>query len=244
MKIECVKSYFLSNALHLQFVVAVLNLIGKFGHNFSKIATQVEALQKSADREDLCYKVVRKSNISAVKKDSNKARDSIIIGIKDAVKSLLRHFDIKVKEAANRIKIVIDAYDSPQLLTKLPYDAKTAAVNSLLQEFDLNYAGDVRITGLTPWIEELRTRNKAFESLTNDYNEQQSEKPSFRHKDTRKDTDKAYKDIVSVIKVLMIIDGETQYAPFVSELNTLIKHFNDTIAQHKGRLRELKTKSE
>jgi hypothetical protein len=246
MKIERLKNYLLSNALHLQFVIAVLSLIKKFAQHLSKITVQSEVFRVSVEKEDLCYKVIRKSDLSAVKEDSDQARDTIIIGIKDAIKSLLRHFDSNIRAAAQRIKIVFDTYDNPQPLTKLPYDAETAAVNNLLQELDAKYAGDIQLTGLTVWVEELRNRNKAFEALTQDYNEQQAEKPSVRSVDARKETDKAYQDIVSVINALIILDGEANYASFVAELNTLVKHYNDLIAQHQGRVKsyELKTKNE
>jgi hypothetical protein len=245
MKIESVKNYLLSNALHLQFVVAVLNLIKKFGQILSKITAQTEVLQTCVDKEDLCFKVIRKSDISAVKEESDHARDIVILGIKDAVKSLLRHFNANIREAAQRIKIVIDTYDNPKPLTKLPYDAETAVINNLLQEFDGKYASDIQTAGLSDWVEELRTRNKAFDDLTKAYNEQQAEKPPFRPVDVRKDTDKAYQNIVTVINALIILEGETNYTAFVTEINTLIKHYNDLVAQHQGRLQAGKnTKSD
>jgi hypothetical protein len=235
MKIESIRNYLLSNALHLQFVIAVLNLIRKFGNVFSKVVPQTEALQVCADKEDQCYKVVRKSDISSIKRKSDEARDAIVIGIKDAVKSLLRHFDPGILEAAQRIKILIDAYDSPKPLIRLSYDAETVAINNLLQEFDGKYAQDVRTTGLSNWVEELRTRNNDFDDLTRAYNEQQAEKPAFRPADVRKDTDKAYQDIVTVINALVILEGVANYEPFIVELNTLIKHYNDELARHRGR---------
>jgi hypothetical protein len=246
MKIDNVKNYLLSNALHLQFIIAVVSLIKKFAQNLVKITAQSEALKDCVDKEDLCYKIIRKSDISAAKEKSDKARDTIIVGIKDAIKSALHHFDDKVKEAAARIKIVFDTYDNPQPLIKLPYDAETAAVNNLLQELDGKYAADVQITGLSQWIGELRARNKEFEELAMAYNEQQAEKPSIRPKEARKNTDKAYQDMVAAVDGLLIIDGETDYADFVTELNTLIKHYNDIIAQHRGRVKseELKVKNQ
>jgi hypothetical protein len=236
MKIERIKNYLLSNALHLQFVIAVLNLIEKFVQNLSKITAQSEVFRASVNKEELAYKVIRKSDLSAVKEESDQARDTIFIGIKDAVKSLLRHFDANVRAAAQRIKIVIDTYDNPKPLIELSYDAETVAINNLLQELDGKYAADVQLTGLATWVEELRNRNNAFEKLTREYNEQQAEKPSVSTKDARTDTDKAYQDIIVAINGLLILDGDTAYAPFVAELNALIKHYNDLIAQHRGRL--------
>jgi hypothetical protein len=236
MKVETVKNYLLSNALHLQFVIAVWNLIRKFGQSLSKITAQSNVLKDCIDKEDLCYKVIRKSDLSALKAERDNERDTIIIGIKDAVKSALRHFDSNVREAAQRIKIVIDTYNRPVPLINLPYDAETAAVNNLLQEFEGKYANDIATIGLREWVDELRNRNNTFELLTTAYNEQQAEKPSFLFVDVRKETDKAYKDIITVISALMIMEGDAAYTPFVTELNVLIKHYNDLIAQHQGRL--------
>lgn len=244
MKIESIRIYSLSNALHLQFMLAVLNLIGKFGHILSKITVQTEALQACADKEDFCYKVIRKSNISAVKEECDHARDTIIYALKNALKSLLRHFDTDIQEAARRIKIVIDTYDNPRRLTKLPYDAETAAINNLLQEFDGKYAADLQTTGLSSWVEELRARNRDFDALARAYNVQQAKKPLFRPADARKNTDKAYQDIVTIINAWVILEGDANYEPFVVELNTLIKHYNDLVAQHQGRLKHSKIKNE
>jgi hypothetical protein len=241
MKIISAKSYSLSNALHLQFVIAVVGLIKKFAQNLVKITAQSEALKDCVDKEDLCFKIVRKSDISDVKEKGDKSRDSVIIGMKNAIKTALLHFDDKVREAAARIKIVFDTYDRPRPLTRLPYDAETVAINSLLQELNNKYAADLQITGLAQWTEELLARNKAFEELTESYNEQQADKPSLRPYDVRKNTDKAYKDMVAAVNGLLVIEGETDYADFVAEINTLIKHYNNIITQHRGRARSVKT---
>jgi hypothetical protein len=140
-----------------------------------------------------------------------------------------------VKEAAKRLKIVLDTYNSPRTLTDLPYDAETAAVFNLLQEFEGKYAADIQLTGLAGWITELRARNEAFDRLAKACNEQKAAKPPFSMKDARSATDKAYKNIVLVINALIVMEGETEYAPFVTEQNELIKHYSDLIAQHRGR---------
>jgi hypothetical protein len=244
MKILKIKNYLLSNAMHLQFILAVLNLIGKFVQNLSKITAQTGALKSCADEEDRAFKIIRKSDLSSRKEESDQGRDAIFIGIKDVIKSLRHHFDANVRAAALRIQIVIDTYDNPKSLTDLPYDAETAAINNFLQELDNNYAADVLLTGLSSWIEELRVRNAAFEELTREYNEQQTGKSSAGLKKTRADADKAYKDVIAALNGLLVIEGEANYAPFVAELNTLIKHYNDLIAQHQGRLEASRVKDE
>jgi hypothetical protein len=237
MKINGINTQHLSNALHLQFASETKGMIEKFDPSELKIAPQYEILRASIEKEDLCYKIIRKSNLSEAKEEADQVRDAVIIGINDAVRTALRHFTPTVRDAAKRLKIVLDAYNSPKPMQDLFYDAETVAVNNLLQEFDGKYLADVRTAGLTAWVAELRKRNSEFDRLAKNYTAQQAEKPPFKMKDVRNETDEAYKKIVLVVNALIVMEGETAYAPFVTEQNVLIKHYSDLIAQHLGRNR-------
>jgi hypothetical protein len=235
MKIDNIHSQHLTQALHLQFAGEARSLIEKFNPSALKIVPQYETFRSSIEKEDMCYRIINKSDLSEAKEKADQARDVIILGINDGVKTALRHFDAAVNEAAKRLKIVLDAYNTPVSLARLPYDAETAAVTNLLHEFDGKYLADVQATGLTTWVAKLRECNDTFDRLAKAYNEQQAAKPSFRFTDVRRETDKAYKEIVLVINALIVMDGETAYTSFVAELNALIKHYNDLLAQHLGR---------
>jgi hypothetical protein len=238
MKVRIINISHLSQALHLQFVSEIKSLGEKFYHLVSRFAPVFAVFCASVEKEDLCYKIIRKSDLSEAKENADQSRDAVILGINEAVRTALRHFEPAVNEAAKRLKIVLDAYNTPKPLTDLPYDAETIAIVNLLQEFDGKYAADVQVTGLSNWVEELRARNNAFDRLAKAYNEQQSAKPPFKIKDVRGETDEAYKNIVTAINGLIVLEGESAYAPFVTELNELIKHYSDLLAQHEGRRRE------
>jgi hypothetical protein len=243
IRIEKVRNYLMPNDLHLQFFVALIYLIKKFNPAALKINVLFDLLCACIEKEDTCYKVVRKSDFSRLKEESDHARDDIVAGIKNHLKSRHKHFDLAVCEATNRLMIVFDNYDNPTPLIHLPYDAETIAINNMLQELESEkHASDVDITGLGEWLIELRSRNNAFNQLVIAYNEQQSEKPLFRPKNARKETDEVYKNIVYVINALMIMEGEEAYSPFVIELNTLVKHYNDLLMQHLGRVHAKKEK--
>jgi hypothetical protein len=236
MNIAVINTQRLSQALHLQYNIEARDLMGKFNPSTLKIVPQYDDFCLKVDREDLCYKVIRKSDLSEAKENADQARDTVIIGINEAVRTAaVRHFDPAVNEAAKRLKIVLDAYNTPKPLTGLPYDAETIAVVNLLQEFEGKYAADVKTAGLTEWVTELHARNDDFDRLAKAYLEQQAAKPPFKMKDIRIETDEAYKKIVLVVNALIVMEGEAVYAPFVTELNELIKHYSDLIAQHRGR---------
>jgi hypothetical protein len=235
MKIKSIKNRQLTNALHLQFMIEVVVLIVKF-NMAAKLGALIDAFRMLVDREDLSQKVVRKSSLSDLKAEKDLERDNLLLGIQDALKSLLRHFDANIRTAANRLKIVFDAYNSPTPMKDLPYDAETVSINNMLQEFEGKYAADVQFTGINGWVDKLKASNNDFDQLAKSYNIEQSEKPAVRTKDARKDTDAAYDKIVTAVNGLIVIEGEDSFAQFVSEINTLIKHYNDLLAQHLGRL--------
>jgi hypothetical protein len=242
MKVKNVKKWKLTNGLHLQFMVEILVLINKFAVMCSKFVNLLPMFKEKIEQEELCHKVIRKSNISDLKIECDYARDTILIGIKNAFGSLLRHFDVNVREATHRIKIVFDAYNKPRQIKDLPYDAETVAINNMLQELEGKYAADLQITGLADWMKELRARNDAFDQLVKSYTEEQAGKPLLTPKDARRETDRIYTCIVDAINGLVILENEEEYAQFIIEMNTIIKHYNDLTARHYGRLHSEKEK--
>jgi hypothetical protein len=247
IKIEKAKIYQYSHALHLKFFIALLALIRQFGAEVLKIGGLFDKISNSVEKEDSCHKIIRKSDISSLKAEKDHARDDIVAGIKKLLESSLHHFDINVREAAYRLKIVFDTYDRPATIINQPYDAETVSINSLLQEWENRYMADLEITGLASWVKELRLRNSAFDELTKRYSEQLADKTHLRPKETRRETDELYKQIITVISGNIITEKEngqeSAYAPFVNELNVLIKHYNDQLAQHLGRLEAKKEKT-
>jgi hypothetical protein len=235
MKIEKIHSNHLSHALHLQFAGEAKELIEKHDPNTLRVAPQFDVFRVAVEREDLCYKIIRKSELSAEKEECDHRRDAILVGINDALRAALRHFDGGVTAAAKRLKVLIAGYNQPKPIGDLPYDAETATIVNLLQELNGKYAADVQITGLTHWVAELESRNNEFERLAKAYNEQTAEKPPFKIKDVRKEVDAASNNILHVLNAWIITEGEAAYTAFATEINTLTKHYNDLLAQHIGR---------
>jgi hypothetical protein len=240
IKIEKTRNYQYTSALHLQFFTALLFLIDKFGANALGIFALVEKIRICIISEEMCFKIIRKSDISNLKAESDHARDDIVAGIKKILEAASHHFDPKIREAAYRLKIVFDTYNQPVTIIEQPYDSETTSINNLVQEWETKYSSDLEINGLTNWVTELKERNNAFDELTRRYSEQLAERPSLLPKEVRKETDELYKQIILVISANIIqeeAEGKNSiYEPFVNELNVLIKHYNDLLAQHLGRL--------
>jgi hypothetical protein len=218
-------------------MLGFLLLSDKFHAVRMRLSELLGILRTCVDKEDLCYKVIGKSDISSTKEEIDQERDELVIGIRDLLKSSSHHFDENVRKAANRMKLVYDKYNRPTAINLLPYDAETVAITNLLQELETKHMQDMEIVGVKNWVLQLKVKNDEFEQLTLSYNEQQSEKPTFTMAEARKDTDLAYKDVVKAVEGLLVLEkNEPEFVAFAKELNTYIKHYNDLVAQHRGRL--------
>jgi hypothetical protein len=232
MRIKNAKPYKFPNALHVQFVLDVSGLINKFNQIMLKIIDLFGVFNGCIEKEDSYFKIVRKSNLSDMKKESDKNRDSVLVGIKHLIKAGIRHFDKDIREAAQRLKTVFDTYDKPVPIIRMRYDEETTAINDLIQELNNQYADDVQKVKLTTWIEELQIKNNEFENLAKTHQLELSGKSLFRFVDLRKETDKAYQEMVTFINALVLIDKETSYDQFVDELNTLIQRYKELYNQY------------
>ncbi|MDR0605656.1 MAG: DUF6261 family protein [Bacteroidales bacterium] len=244
LKLRNAKNYRFPNALHLQFVLEILALLIKHEWIKLKLIELFDIFKTCVEQEDSCFKIIRKSNLSSLKEQLDNARDTIIIAIKHLLKAGIRHFDKEIREAAQRLKIVFDTYDKPVPLINIPYDAETAAVNSLLNELNTKYADDLQKTGIAPWTAELQIQNDEFERLVKGYHGETSEKTPIRLADARKETDEAFQEIVTFINSLIVVDKENSYEQFATEFNTLVKHYNDLLAIHIGRIQAGKAEEE
>ena len=176
--------------------------------------------------------IIRKSAITEQIAEADSIRDSVFRGFTDAVKSSQNHFDTAKRDAAKRLKIVLDKYGN---IARKYYDEETASIYNFIQEMNGAYADDVATLGLTDWTAQLEADNKAFDALMQTRYSETSAKTELRMVNVRIDTDRCYRDILDRIDALMLINGDMPYATFVKELNTRVDRYSSIVAQRKGR---------
>jgi hypothetical protein len=232
------------HSLHFPFVSEMEALFLKHDTNALNIVPQATKFSSLLVQESECYKIVRKSNYSDLKEEVDNERDSILIAIKDAIKISLRHYSLEVKEAAKKIKIVFDTYNRPVFMAHQSYDAETTSIENFLRDLNNNYSEEVKITGLTEWLTELGTLNNRFAQLVKDSREQGAKKTNLRMVEVRRNIDRAWKDIILLIKGDIVRYGEENYVDFAADWNELVKHYNDVWAQEQGRKKAKEEKEE
>jgi hypothetical protein len=127
MKLVNIHKNHLTNALHLQFILEVIKLIRKFNSILLKIPALFENLSSCAEKEERCYKISNKSDLSDLKMEIDHIRDTLVLGIKKSVKLALVHFDEKMINISRRV----DKWTSKQGIYKHADDADSKGFSQI-----------------------------------------------------------------------------------------------------------------
>jgi hypothetical protein len=214
-------------------MTSIRDLVHKYDPKTLHIKQEFDIFDLSYNKEDESFKVVLKSDISKKKHEADHLRDVTFRGLRDAVKTALHfHFDPQALEAAERLTILLHTYKG---LPDWTLEGETAGIHNLVQELVGKYAGDVALLRIDRWVSELDANNQSYDALSKAYTTQVSERTPFRMHEVRKETDKAYKAMIERVNAGIIVEGEGDYTAFVQEVNTLVKEYNDILAQQQGR---------
>ncbi|MDR0682946.1 MAG: DUF6261 family protein [Dysgonamonadaceae bacterium] len=224
MKIVKIDLKSLRNEAHYQFFVALIALIVKFPLIAGKLGNLFELLQRLFAKEDEVVDYIRKSDYSAKIAVADERLDNAVIGFGETVRGALYHFRQEVAEAALSLKNLMKTYGN---IIRKNYDEELAAVTNLLQELDGAYASKVGlISGLSEWIAEIRAASEEVAALLALRNTEKAAKPQERMVNVRREIDPVYRDVIAKVEAFMLVEGETEYVPFIRELNELIDRFS------------------
>jgi hypothetical protein len=224
----------LHNEEHFQFQTEFKDAVDKAGAGADKldISGEYAIYLPLYSQENEALQVIRKSHITAQLSDADLERDNLYSGFCDAVKSGTKHFNPLKRAAADRIQVLLDQYGN---VARKSYDKETTDLTKLVNEFNTTYKSDINTLTIMDWVEELDTRNKAFDTLMKSRYGQEAVKTELRMVHVRYDIDAAYRAITERLDALMLLNGTAKYEAFVRELNTRVDKYHNIIAIRKGR---------
>jgi hypothetical protein len=232
MNISKLHSRQFPNALHVQCMIEIGDWAPKYPNLLAKTQPLYNIYVLWLNREKTAYQFVIKSAITAAKEGKDRVRDDSFRGLFHTTLAATRHHDPVVVAAAKRLLLVLNNFNHKPLV-KLSYDAETATINALLLELG-KYADDITIVGVQNWVDGLKRTNNEFEALAKQYHDEVTEKPEYNLQNARIGIEPTLRTMFGFIEGLDLMEGEGTYASAVQSLNTIIKHYNDVYAQHKG----------
>lgn len=222
----------LHNAQHGQFHVEVRDLIAATGAKELDIENFFGTYLPLCKKIDVAAGFVRKNAVTEQLAALDNERDVILRGFGNAVKSALDHFNQDYREAAARIRILLD--NQGKIALK-PYDEETFAINTLLQECNEQHSADIKLLGFEEWIAELDKRNKAFDTHMKGRYTEESGKTDLVFRHVRIEIDGVYQKMIQRIDAHLVLEGGEIFKTFERALNERIERYRQTVALNQGR---------
>jgi hypothetical protein len=227
-KLKFLNLYFsaLRNEEWFQFFTEFRDLVNKYSPVTLDVVELYILFEECYGNANVALDVIRKSLETALMDEADQKRDHTFRGFIDATKSARNHFNPEKQTAANELLILVDYFGN--LAERAPNE-ETAAIFNFLQELRGTYAPQIVTLGLTDWVTELENNNLAYEELVKKRNVTVTSRTNLRMVEVRKQTQVVYRSIIERIEALIVVNGESQYAAFVTELNGFIKRYSDVI---------------
>jgi hypothetical protein len=231
MKFLRIDLFALRNEEWFQFFTEFRDVVYKYTSRRLDIETLFILFLTFYDHADEALEIIRKSLETELLNKADQKRDHTFRGFVDAVKSARNHFDPNKQLAAEQLFIIIDHYGN---IARNAPNEETAALHNFIQEMIGKYAPQIAMLDFDEWIKELTNDNQAYEDLVKQRNIEIVSRTKYRMTTIRKQLQEVYRKIVERIESLIIVQGETDYAEFVNEMNGYIKRYSDVIAQRRG----------
>lgn len=224
----------LRNNEHYQFMSDLSKMITATTPETLGVVNQFPAFTAVLSKEGIAIGVEDGSSLSKKVNLLDIRRDNTWSAINSRIKSTLTSpIDDEVESAA-LLERLMNQHGN---VRELPYNEETAAVKSLVKDLQgETYAPHVAQTGLTSWVEALKTQNDEFATTFDLRNSELAGRPNGNVKSVRQELDPLYDKIVDRINAAITLEiAADGVETFVSELNEKISYYQNTLAIRSGR---------
>ena len=222
VKIKSLNTNNLRNDANMQFHFDVAALIIEFAAARLGIAALFDVYQAAVAHQDDVFKKIVKSKYTEKIEAADHARDKVYSNVTATIRMLLNHHNPEIVDIAKEIKIMLDSFGK---VNQKSYKEQTSAIYNILQKFRGEYAADVETIRIPELVDELERTNKAVDALITERDIEAAAKNHDNMKAVRAETDKAYYAIAERINALVVVEGEENYADFITRLNLIIDRY-------------------
>ncbi len=182
------------------------------------------------DAEVVAEKVASGSEITKSIDDLFALRAKHFTGLEHAVEMGLCHFDPTIENVAASVKTVLDKYGNINRKTNAE---KTVSFRNLTDELLSveNLPKVSMISGAKEFAEKVKEENDEYSALTDSRTKEVTGRPSGNMHDARDVTDRIYHSIITRVNAAATLNGEANYASFITQLNGKIEALKATMSQ-------------
>ena len=230
-QIEPIKLGIMSNGSHFLFITDAVGLATADAKVKTKVTAELTALQTALKAEDDALALSKANLLSKEIKAIDAERDKHYKALRKAIKFFLSHPDAELVKAAARLEQLLKDYN---INPAMQLDRETV---NLISDLETKSAADVTALSLTPVVQAMKQANDKLREVTRARANDRAVQIVGQLKQAQHASDEAYRTLVQKVNALAVVEGEADYADFISKMNEQVKHYKQEVlpkAKKKG----------
>lgn len=232
--IEPISLEHMSNGSHFLFITDTVGLATADAKVKTKVTAELTALQTALKAEDDALALSKANLLSKEIKTVDAERDKHYKALRKAIKFFLNHPDAELVKAAARLEQLLKDYN---IGPKMQLDRETGLLLNLISDLETKSAADVTALALTPVVQAMKQANDKLREVTRARANDRAVQIVGQLRQAQHASDEAYRTLVQKVNALAVVEGEADYADFISKMNEQVKHYKQEVlpkAKKKG----------
>ncbi|MDR1198942.1 MAG: DUF6261 family protein [Prevotellaceae bacterium] len=220
----------LRNNMHFAFMRSILELLQTQAANTAHITEQLSAFAAIVADEDAALDIVKRYELTEQIHDEDHRRDTAFYGMREIIRSCMRHFDADKRDAAMRLDAVFEDYKKAP---KKPLPEESADLHNLVQKLEALNA-DIALLEIADWFAEMKQANDNVMAFTASRESEAAARAQFKMKNIRAEADAEYAEITARLEAAATLEGDNAYNSLFAEINARITEYNVILSREKA----------
>ena len=232
--IEPISLEHMSNGSHFLFITDTVGLATADAKVKTKVTAELTALQTALKAEDDALALSKANLLSKDIKAIDAERDKHYKALRKAITFFLNHPDAQLVKAAARLEQLLKDYN---INPAMQLDRETGLLLNLISDLETKSAADVTALALTPVVQAMKQANDKLREVTRARANDRAVQIVGQLRQAQHASDEAYHTLVQKVNALAVVEGEADYADFISKMNEQVKHYKQEVlpkAKKKG----------
>ena len=224
----------MKSGAHFLFITDTVGLATADAKVKTKVTAELTALQTALKAEDDALALSKANLLSKEIKAIDAERDKHYKALRKAITFFLNHPDAQLVKAAQRMEQLLKDYN---IDPKMQLDRETGLLLNLISDLETKSAADVTALALTPVVQAMKQANDKLREVTRARANDRAVQIVGQLKQAQHASDEAYRTLVQKVNALAVVEGEADYADFISKMNEQVKHYKQEVlpkAKKKG----------
>ena len=216
----------MSNGSHFLFITDTVGLATAEAKVKTKVTAELTALQTALKAEDDALALSKANLLSKEIKAVDAERDKHYKALCKAITFFLNYPDAELVKAAARLEQLLKDYN---INPAMQLDRETGLLLNLISDLETKSAADVTALALTPVVQAMKQANDKLREVTRARANDRAVQIVGQLKQAQHASDEAYRTLVQKVNALAVVEGEADYADFISKMNEQVKHYKQEV---------------